>query len=121
VFRHVTPEIFEKEYLFNPQLRAVLPKIKVRAEPSFEKLFPKIQPCKVTITTTDGRSVSKRLDWPKGDPRSPMTDDELNTKVRSLTEPKLSQKAHDQLRQIVFNLDQISKTEELMRATLCDI
>ena len=121
VFRRVTPEIFDDEYLFNPQLRAVLPKIKVRAEPEFEKLFPKIQPCKVTITTTDRRSFTKRLDWPKGDPRSPMTDNELNLKVRSLTESKLSLKAHDRLREAVFGLEKLKRTTELMSNTRCDL
>ena len=121
VFRRVTPEIFDDEYLFNTQLRAVLPKIKVRAEPTFEKLFPKIQPCKVKITTTDGRTHSTRLDWPKGDPRSPMTDDEINVKVRSLSEHKLSPRAYDSLRKAVFELEKSPQASELMQATLCDL
>jgi 2-methylcitrate dehydratase len=121
VFRKVTPDVFEEKCLFDPKLRAVLPKIKVRAEPSFEKLFPKTQPCQVTITTMDGRSFQKRLDWPKGDPRSPMTDAEVDAKVRSLTEGKLSEKAHARLRRAVFELQDSRNAADLMKATICDL
>ncbi len=121
VFRHVTPAVFDERHLFDPRLRAVLPKIKVRAEPEFEKQFPRIQPCKVTISTTDRRKVSKRLDWPKGDPRSPMTDEELDVKVRSLTEGKLSPKAHARLRETIFNLEKVSRAADLMLASKCDV
>jgi len=31
----------------------------------------------VVITTTDGRTLEKRLDYPKGDPRNPLTDEEI--------------------------------------------
>jgi 2-methylcitrate dehydratase len=121
VFRHVTPEVFEDRFLFDSQLRAVLPKIKVRAEPDFEKQFPRIQPCRVTITTSDGRSLSKRLDWPKGDPRSPLSDDELDGKVKSLTARKLTPQAHDRLRKHIFSLESSSRVEDLMAAAICDL
>jgi 2-methylcitrate dehydratase len=121
VFRKVTPDVFEEKCLFDVTLRSVLPKIKVRAEPSFEKLFPKTQPCQVTITTKEGRSFQKRLDWPKGDPRSPMTDAELDSKVKSLTEGKLSDKAHSKLRRAVFELQDCRNVAELMKATTCDL
>lgn len=121
VLRRVTTDIFEEEYLFHPQIRETLPKIKVRAEPTFEKQFPKVQPCNVTITLTDGKKLTKHLDWPKGDPRSPMTDEEVDRKVLGLTEDKLSDKARASLRDKVFHLEKIGAIGELMTATRCDI
>jgi 2-methylcitrate dehydratase len=121
VLKRVTPDIFGDEFLFHPQIRETLPKIKVRAEPSFEKLFPKVQPCNVRITLKDGRKFEKHLDWPKGDPRSPMTDDEIDHKVKSLTEGKLTDGAYRKLRNMVFDLENVGSLRTLMDATRCDV
>lgn len=121
VLRRVTPEIFGEEYLFHAKIRETLPKIKVRAEPSFEKLFPKVQPCNVTITLADGKKLSRHLDWPKGDPRSPMSDDEIDGKVASMMHGKLSDSARRKLRDLVFHLEDVSTVGDLMTATRCDL
>ena len=121
VLHRVTPDIFGEEYLFNPQIRETLPKIKVRAEPTFEKLFPKTQPCNVRIAMKDGRKFSKHLDWPKGDPRSPMSEEELDVKVKSLAAGKLSDGALKRLRETVFNLESVASIGDLMNATKLDL
>ncbi|MDD5088297.1 MAG: MmgE/PrpD family protein [bacterium] len=121
VLRRVTPDIFGDEYLFDATIRETLPKIKVRAEPTFEKQFPKVQPCNVTITLTDGRKLSRHLDWPKGDPRSPMSEDEIDGKVSSLMRGKLSDSARATLRDLVFHLEDVAAVGELMAATRCDL
>ena len=33
----------------------------------------------MTITTTDGKEFTKQIDYPKGDPRNPLTDAEVET------------------------------------------
>jgi 2-methylcitrate dehydratase len=118
VLRRVTPDVFDEKYFFDASIQSVLPKIKVRAEPSFEKLFPKMQPCGIRITLTDGRQLSKRLDWPKGDPRSPMTDEDIDLKVKSLVGGRLSEKALATLREMVFSLEKVTNVRDLMSATV---
>jgi 2-methylcitrate dehydratase len=59
-------------------------KVKVVANEEFEALFPKFQPSRVTITTNDGKSHSTGVDVPKGDPRDPMTEDEIAVKFTAL-------------------------------------
>ena len=59
-------------------------KVKVVANDEFEALFPKFQPSRVTITTNDGKSHSTRVDVPKGDPRDPMTEEEIAVKFTAL-------------------------------------
>lgn len=49
-----------------------------------EGLFPKFQPSRVTITTNSGQSHSMRVDVPKGDPRDPMTEEEIAVKFTAL-------------------------------------
>ena len=57
------------------------------ADPEIEKVFPALQRVIVTIHTTDGREFSTQLDYPKGDPRNPLTDKEVEEKFEALAEP----------------------------------
>ena len=70
----------------DPTIRAQLDKVKVIADPEIEAVFPELQRVRVVIKTTDGREVEKRLDYPKGDPRNPLTDDEIAGKFAALAE-----------------------------------
>jgi len=61
----------------------IMDKVKVVANQEFEALFPKFQPSRVTITTYS-ESHSTRVDVPKGDPRDPMTEEEIAVKFTAL-------------------------------------
>jgi 2-methylcitrate dehydratase len=82
----VTPLQFKQERIDDPKLPAVMDKIKVVPNQEFESLFPQFQPSQVTITLKDGKSHTQRVDVPKGDPRDPMTEDEIAVKFNALGE-----------------------------------
>src|SRR6266404_2817352 len=79
--RQVTPAQFEMARITDPTIRAQLKKVEVVADPEIEKVFPALQRVVVTITATDGRSFSEQLDYPKGDARNPLTDQEIEEKI----------------------------------------
>jgi 2-methylcitrate dehydratase len=116
----VTPELFEEDKIFDPRIRAQLPKIKVKANPEFEAQFPRIQPCRVVIETTDGRTLEHRIEIPKGDPRDPMTEDDLRVKFDALSSPSFSEKRRDQIRRAIFELEKSPRASELMALTVAD-
>src|SRR5204863_4781984 len=70
----------------------VMDKVKVVANQEFEALFPKFQPSQVTITTAAGKKFTKRVDVPKGDPRDPMTEEEIGAKFNALGDSVLGEK-----------------------------
>src|SRR5450755_2736639 len=80
----VTPLQFKEERVLDKALITIMDKVKVVANQEFEALFPKFQPSRVTITTHDGESHSTRVDVPKGDPRDPMTEEEIAVKFTAL-------------------------------------
>ena len=90
VDRQVTPAQFTMEKIMDANIRAQLRKVEVVADPEIEKVFPALQRVVVNITTTDGRILSKQLDFPKGDPRNPLTDQEVEEKFAALAEGVLS-------------------------------
>jgi 2-methylcitrate dehydratase len=112
--RQVTPAQFEQDKIMDPRIREQLNKVEVVADPEIEKLFPKLQRAIVTIHTTDGREFTKQLDYPKGDPRNPLTDQEVEEKFDALAAPVLSDEARKQLKGAVWSLEKVGSISELM-------
>jgi 2-methylcitrate dehydratase len=112
--RQVTPLQFEEAKIMDDTIRAQLNKVEVVADPEIEAVFPKLQRVIVRITTTDGREFQKELDYPKGDPRNPLTDKEVEGKFDALAEPVLSEPARAKLKETVWALESIDKISDLM-------
>jgi len=84
--RQVTPLQFTPEKIMDVTIRAQLDKVKVIADPEIEAVFPDLQRVRVEIATTDGRQLTTQLDYPKGDPRNPLSDAEIAGKFAALAE-----------------------------------
>ena len=75
----------------------------------------------VNITTTDGRTFTKQLDYPKGDPRNPLTDAEIEEKYAALADGVLSPKAQKKLKDAIWNLEKIGSVSKLMALMKADV
>src|SRR3989441_280800 len=114
VDRQVTPAQFEMKKIMDPAIRAQLKKVEVVADPEIEKVFPALQRVVVNITTIEGRTFSKQLDYPKGDPRNPLTDAEVEEKFAALAEGVLSAGAQKKLIDAIWNLEKVESVSKLM-------
>ena len=120
VERQVTPAQFTMEKIMSGKIRAQLKKVEVVADPEIEKVFPALQRVVVNITTTDGRTLSKQLDFPKGDPRNPLTDQEVEEKFAALAEGVLSTGAQKKLNAAIWDLQHSDAVGKLMGLTKAD-
>ncbi len=118
--RQVTPLQFTPEKIADPQIRAQLNKIVVTADAEIEKLFPALQRVIVRIHTIDGREFSTQLDYPKGDPRNPLTDAEVEEKFAALAGPVLSPAAQRRAMDAVWQLENQASISELMKLFRAD-
>jgi 2-methylcitrate dehydratase len=121
VDRQVTPAQFEMSKIMDETIRAQLGKVEVIADPEIEKVFPALQRVIVTITTTDGRSFTKQLDYPKGDPRNPLSDQEIEEKFAALADGVLSPKAQKKLKDAIWNLEKAGSVSKLMALMKADV
>jgi 2-methylcitrate dehydratase len=119
--RQVTPAQFTMEKIMDPTIREQLHKIEVIADQEIEKVFPALQRVIVQIHTKDGRSFEKQLDFPKGDPRNPLTDQEIEEKFASLADGVLSQPAQKKLKDAVWSLERVGSVSDLMALMEADI
>ncbi len=114
VDKKITTQSFSEEKLNDPRIREVIMKIKGEASIEFEKMFPAKQPSKVVIKTKDGNEYSEYLEYPKGDPREPMTLEDLENKFNALSANLLSADRQNKIKDIIFNCDTLS-TKEFMK------
>lgn len=121
VERQITPAQFEMKKIMDPTIRAQLKKVEVIGDPEIEKVFPALQRVIVKITTTDGREFSKQLDHPKGDPRNPLSDGEIEEKFRALADGVLSDRAQNKLIHAIWNLEKIASVTKLMALMKADV
>jgi 2-methylcitrate dehydratase len=112
----VTTAQFERERIVDPELRPLMAKIRVEAKAEFEELFPALQPCEVSITTTDGKTHTQRMDYPMGDPRNPMTDAQMEAKFHALSKGVLSSDRIAAAEAAIHDAENAPTITELMEA-----
>ncbi|MDD3715498.1 MAG: MmgE/PrpD family protein [Candidatus Marinimicrobia bacterium] len=110
VDRKVTTQSFDDERIYDPRIREVIDKIHGEASEEFEKMFPAKQPSRVRIRLKNGKEYSVYLEYPKGDPREPMTEADLDAKVSALCADRYDA---NKLKDILFRCDTMS-TREMM-------
>ena len=108
VDKKITTESFSDEKLNDPRIYEVIDKIKGEPSQEFEKMFPAKQPSRVVVMTNDGRTFEEYLEYPKGDPREPMTMDDLENKFNSLAGDKFTDDAKNKLKASIFNCEEMT-------------
>jgi 2-methylcitrate dehydratase len=121
VDRQVTPLQFTPEKINDPQIRGQLRKIEVVADPEIERVFPALQRVAVTIHTTAGKQFSRQLDYPKGDPRNPLSDQEVEQKFEALAEGVLSKAAQKRVKDAIWDLERLESVSSLMQGLRADL
>jgi len=121
VDRQVTPLQFTPEKIMDAGIRAQLRKVEVVGDPEIEQVFPALQRVIVSIRTTGGKEFSRQLDFPKGDPRNPLSDREIEEKFAALAEGVLSKRAQQKVKDAVWKLEKLRSVSDLMRLLKADV
>jgi 2-methylcitrate dehydratase len=104
----ITTQSFSDEKLKDPRIREVIDKIKGEPSKEFEAMFPAKQPSKAVVKTKDGKEYSEYLEYPKGDPREPMTIEDLDNKFGALSSELLSEEKQKEIKNMIFNCDDLT-------------
>ena len=115
VSRELTPRQFSPESLRDTAILSMVPRVKASLDASYELRFPAEQPCRVIITTIDGRRFDGERAYPKGDPRDQLSSDELTRKFSVLAEGILDEAAQNAAHDAVYSIDDEQPIADLMR------
>lgn len=107
----ITTNTFSEEKMKDPAIWEVIDKIKGEASEEFESMFPAKQPSRVTVKTKKGVNFSAYLEYPKGDPREPMTIEDIENKFNALSEPLLSPERQSEIKKGIFACQKMTARE----------
>jgi 2-methylcitrate dehydratase PrpD len=98
--------------LRDPAIRALLPKVRCEFDPEIEAEFPANMSGKLTVKAR-GKTLSKTVIVPKGEPSNFMSEGELSAKFVSLAEPVLGSDRTRALQDLALRLDRLGGAAEL--------
>jgi 2-methylcitrate dehydratase len=109
----VVPSSFKMSRIRDSKVLENCQKVKGVIDEDCEKRFPAMQPCKVILVLQDGTELTKAVDYAKGDPRNPLSDEELLVKYKSLS--ILPEKQDEKLLDALWNLEKVKDVGDLMK------
>ncbi len=75
---------FSEETVRDEAVLALTRRVHVEADAEMSAAFPKKQSALVTVWLKDGRNVSERVDFPKGEPENPLSEEEFRERFDGL-------------------------------------
>jgi 2-methylcitrate dehydratase len=103
--------------LGDPRVLAFLKRISVREDRSLTEVYPRHIANRVTLRLKDGRTVTEKVDDPRGHPNNPMTREEVEAKFRGLTRRFLGERQAQAIMDFVWSLEKQKSVSGL--AELC--
>ena len=106
---------FTPKGIKDPAVLEMANKINARHEPKFEKKCT--APGQVDIATNDGKMYTKKVDFPRGHPKNPATDEEVIAKFKECTgfsARPIGESKIDEAIDMVMNMEKVANLGETM-------
>lgn len=110
------PAQLRQERIADPAVLALSQKVRVDVDPELAAAYPGKTSSRVEITLKGGRTLSRQVDIPKGDPRDPMTAEDLAAKLRRFAVRK-DGKTVDRIIELCLELEKVEDIRELTSVT----
>ncbi len=110
------PKQLTEKRLADSALLALSKKVSIHADEKLEAVYPDKTSSRVCVKMNDGSKLEKQIDIPKGDPRDPMTTEDIIKKVKQFSGGR-NQENVEQICELAMKLeklDDISKLLELI-------
>ena len=111
----ITDRQFEPGRFMDPELLDLLSRVHVQRNAELSGMYPQAVGNIVTIDFRSGRSLSRRVDYPLGHAKNPMTDQLVEEKFHRMADPLLGRRRADQVAAWIWKLDAAQSLEELPR------
>ena len=98
----------------DPSILDAMQLIHVDQDAECEATYPSVRPARVRVTTTDGAVLERMIDEPSGSARSPLNDDAVESKFRSLVAPVLGHDAADRLIAMIGALEDQADVDSVL-------
>ena len=103
------------ERMIDADLIEFTQKVKVEVDPDMDRMYPSAIPNRVEVRLKSGKFISGEMIYPKGHPKNPMTDLEVEEKFRALCAWAFTEKKADEILSKIWELEKMADIKELMR------
>jgi 2-methylcitrate dehydratase PrpD len=114
-FRAIKFEHFAEDVRRDPWFGAIARKLKVTAPPEIDRLYPRVRPARVTVTTPRG-SFTRQADEALGSRIVPLDDAGLQAKFLDLVGPVLGATPARDLCQRLWSVEELDDVQPLIEA-----
>ena len=104
---------FNETNLWNSEIRELTKKVKVILDPQINASYPEQWGATVELILTNGEIITKKTNFPKGDPENTVSSEELIEKFMNLTS-KLPEMNQIKITENILELELMENTENLM-------
>jgi len=91
----------------DPKTLDFLKKITVVEDKDLSAKYPEAVANRITVKLSSGKTVSRQVDYHKGHPKNPMSDEEVEEKFKRLTKKALSKNHAEQIMNSIWDLDKV--------------
>ncbi len=105
---------FSEKRIKDQKLHKLIQKVKVVKDKRLTMQYPEAMPNVVEIVARDGTRFSKKVTYPKGHPKNPMTDNEVEEKFRMLSEGLITEKDVDKILNMLWRLDALEDVKKIL-------
>ncbi len=103
----------------DPVLLDLVKRVKIERHAELTARYPEAVGNIVTVHLRDGKALTERVDYPLGNARNPLTDDQLEAKFRALADVRLGSARAAEVVHLVWQLESISDVGVITRALAC--
>jgi len=114
----VLPQEFEPAAVQDPEMQRIARATQVIEDPALTAIYEERKPCDVTLFLRDGRSVRTRVDFCRGEPENPASEQQVMEKFEALTAGHLAAGAAARLADCVLSIEQQESLRPLTEALL---
>lgn len=95
-------------------VRRLSKKVEIVTDTQLDQLYPEKMGAKVEVVTTSGKKFSNCVDYPRGEPENPLTENEMQAKFRRLASLAISKKAVESLMSSIQHLEKVKNVKEII-------
>jgi 2-methylcitrate dehydratase len=107
-------DTFDEARFTDPKLVALTGKVKVTLDDSLTARYPRGIPNRITVTTTDGKTVTEEVEFPRGHAGNPMTDAEVEAKFRRAVEPRYGAKKAGEMLARCWDFESVANVRDVI-------
>jgi 2-methylcitrate dehydratase len=104
----------------DPKILDFLRKVTVVEDKDLTAMYPEAVANRVTLKLSSGKIISKQVNYHKGHPKNPMSDEEVEKKFRTLTKRQLSQNQAKRALEMFWALEKVNDVSKLFSALVVE-